>query len=139
MAESTATRRARFSYLEQHQKKTSTLNEPAPTLQRNEATKEEEESVPQVIKSEKQQGASLRLSIQPSEKMSNTVATELNRKQLNPGKNKTKHVGSVSSVKLAPGTFPLKPKLDPGGTSFTCPYCFLVYPAKEAKEENEWR
>lgn len=138
MAESIATRRARFLYLEQHQKKTSTLNEPAPALQQNEATEEEEESVLPAIEPGQQQAASLGPSVQPSVVLSNTVVTKLDPRRLNPARNKMKRAESVSSVKISTGTFPSIPKLDPGGTSFTCPYCFLVCPAKEASGQSQW-
>jgi hypothetical protein len=137
--QSIATRRVRFLYLEQHQKKTSTLNEPAPALQRNKATEEEEEeSVLLAIRPGQQQAASLGPSVQPCDVLSNTVVTKLDPKRLNPGQNKIKRAESVSSVKLSTGTFPSIPKLDPGGTSFTCPYCFLVCPAKEASGKSQW-
>lgn len=54
MAESVATRRLRFLYLERHQKKTSTLNKPASALQENEAP-EDEETVPAAIQLAQQQ------------------------------------------------------------------------------------
>lgn len=146
MAKATAMRRARFFYLEQHQKKTSTLNNPAPALQQNEAP-DEEEDAPQEIEPEPEQEATvlppqqdnLGRSIQPSVMLSNTVVTKLDPKRLHPAQNKPKDAESVLSVKVSTGTFPSIPKLDPGGTSFTCPYCFLVCPAKEASGENQWK
>ncbi|RSL41640.1 hypothetical protein CEP54_015754 [Fusarium duplospermum] len=144
MAESIATRRARFLYLEQHQKKTSTLNEPAPTLQQ--MAPEEEEYTPPAIQPEQQQAATvlppqkdhLGPSVRASVMLSATDRTELDLKQVQAAPNKTKRAESVSSVKIAMGTLPSIPKLDPGGLSFTCPYCFLVCPAKEASGQKQW-
>lgn len=143
MAESIATRRMRFRYLELHQKKTSTLNEPAPALQQKEAALETEEDtlpafqpVPQDAARNphpKQENMNLGKSV-----LSNTVVTKLDPKQLHPAQNKAHRSESVSSVKISSGKFPSRPRLDPGGASFTCPYCFLVCPAKEASGQNQW-
>lgn len=144
MAESIATRRARFLYLEQHQKKTSTLNERAPDLQRTEAPKDEE-NTPPTMQPEQQQAAimlppqsNLGPSVQPSVMLSATDRTKLDLKQLQTIQKNTKRAESVSSVKISMGTIPSMPKLHPGGASFTCPYCFLVCPAKEASGQNRW-
>lgn len=144
MAESIATRRARFLYLEQHQKKTSTLNKPAPDLQGTEAPKDEE-NTPPTIQPGHQQAAimlppqsNLGLSVQPSVVLSATDRTKLDLKQLQTIQKNTKRAESVSSVKISTGTLPSIPKLDPGGTSFTCPYCFLVCPAREASGQTQW-
>ncbi|KAI0881979.1 uncharacterized protein GGS22DRAFT_171263 [Annulohypoxylon maeteangense] len=140
MAESIATRRMRFSYLEQHQKKTSTLNEPAPELRQDEAIGKEEESALPMIELAQQRVADLGLRVrpQPSVVLSTTVVTKLDPKGLNPAQNKLKRTESVSSVKISTGKFPSIPKLDPGRASFTCPYCFLVCPAKEASGQSQW-
>ncbi|KAL2678788.1 hypothetical protein Neosp_009539 [[Neocosmospora] mangrovei] len=58
MAESIATRRARFLYLEQHQKKTSILNEPSPEPQQIEAPEVEEDTLP-IVEPEQQKPATV--------------------------------------------------------------------------------
>ncbi|KAI1453987.1 hypothetical protein F4805DRAFT_441186 [Annulohypoxylon moriforme] len=140
MAESIATRRTRFSYLEQHQKKTSTLNEPAPELQQDETNERKEGTALPKIELAQQRIANLesRMRPQPSIVLSATAVTKLDLRGLNPTKNKLKRTESVSSVKISTGKFPSMPKLDSGHTSFTCPYCFLVCPAKEASGESQW-
>ncbi|KAI0446278.1 hypothetical protein F4803DRAFT_568292 [Xylaria telfairii] len=138
MVVSIVTRRARFLYLEQHQKKTSTLNEPAPELPQNKAAKKEEEMILPTTRHGQKKAAYSMLITQPSEVLSNTVVTKLDLKRLNLDPNKTRSAESVSSAKISTGTFPSVPKLDPGGISFTCPYCFLVCPAKEASGQSQW-
>ncbi|KAK2032674.1 hypothetical protein LX32DRAFT_167054 [Colletotrichum zoysiae] len=139
MAESIATRRMRFRYLELHQKKTSTLTEPIPELQQKEALDAELplfESVPQpaaTIPAPKGVKMDSGKSV-----LSNTVLTKLDPKRLHPALNNAKRSESVSSVRISSGKFPSKPKLDSGGASFTCLYCFLVCPAKEANGQNQW-
>ncbi|KAI0543458.1 hypothetical protein F4679DRAFT_577614 [Xylaria curta] len=76
---------------------------------------------------------------QSSEVFSNTIVTKLDLKRLNPGWNKAQRAGSVASVQIPASRFPSIPKLDPGGISFTCPYCFLICPAKEASGQSQWR
>lgn len=146
MAESIATRRARFLYLEMHQKKTSTLNQPVPELQQNDIAHGDEdvgqdESGPSTG-SEQQQTTNLVLRptlkprVQQSEILSNTVNTKLDPQRLEPTPNK--RAESVSSVKISTNAFPPRPKLDPTGTSFSCPYCFMICPAKEISGQREW-
>ncbi|KAJ4315292.1 hypothetical protein N0V84_008448 [Fusarium piperis] len=131
MADSIATRRARFLYLEMHQKKASTLNEPAPVLQQDEMAKgeedmEEDESEP--LGPEQQQAPSIALQsmlkprVQQSEILSNTVDTNLDPQRLQP--TQEKRAESVSSVKSSTNAFPPRPKLDPT--------------AKEASGQREW-
>lgn len=43
---------------------------------------------------------------------------------------KTERPESVSFVQVSHGEFPKMPDLDPGGLSFTCPYCLLVCPIR---------
>ncbi|KAI1173275.1 hypothetical protein F4777DRAFT_558292 [Nemania sp. FL0916] len=141
---SIATRRLRFQYLEQHMRKTSTLIGSTKTLHWNKNIKEDggegegEESVLSVNNQGKQHLANVEPSTRRGEALSSTVPTKLDRVQFIPDQNKFKPAESVSSVKISTGTFPPKPKLNPGGTSFTCPYCFIVFPAKEASGTNEW-
>ncbi|KAI1739865.1 hypothetical protein F4680DRAFT_126310 [Xylaria scruposa] len=137
-AVSIATRRARFLYLEQHQKKISTLNEPAPELHPNEVTGDEQE-ISSVLHPKLKRAGSSRSVVQPSEVLSSTIVTKLDLKQPNPNWNKIQRAESVSSVKIPTSAFPSIPKLDPGGTSFTCPYCLLVCPAKEGSGHSQWR
>ncbi|KAM0414538.1 hypothetical protein ACHAPT_013618 [Fusarium lateritium] len=143
MAQSIATRRARFSYLEKHQKKISTLSEPAPTLQQNEVKVDEEFQVPSPVEQHQArkvvspQNCYLDTNIDPSAILSNTIVTKLDLKRIEPTQDK--RAESVTSVKISTGKFPSMPRLDTTGTSFTCPYCFLVHPAKEAGGETQWR
>ncbi|RSL95715.1 hypothetical protein CDV31_013773 [Fusarium ambrosium] len=115
MAESIATRRARFLYLEQHQKKTSTLNEPAPALEQKEDIIQEipsgQQQSPMVLPP--QQG-NLGPSLQPSVILSTTDVTKLDLKQPQPAQKSAKRAESVSSVKISMGTIPSIPTLDTG-------------------------
>ncbi|KAK1965186.1 hypothetical protein LY78DRAFT_107567 [Colletotrichum sublineola] len=133
MAESVATRRARFLYLEEHQENISTLNEPAPMPQQKEGYGEKEKlgALPVVQPGQQQQGT-VRPSVQSSVIQSTKTVTKLDPEKLYPARSNIKPAESVSSVKIPINKFPLPPTLDPGGTSFTCPYCFLVCPAIEA-------
>ncbi|UKZ64246.1 uncharacterized protein TrAtP1_005465 [Trichoderma atroviride] len=142
MARSVATRRIRFLYLNRHQKKISTLGKTAPVLQRE----------PEPIEADPAQAASpagyqetrdiaspslrTRTGINPSIILSNTIATKLDIKNLHPAQNK--RAESVTSVVIPTGTFPSIPKMDSTGTSFTCPFCFLICPAEEAKGKKQW-
>lgn len=78
--------------------------------------------------------------MQPSVIPSNTVDTRLDPRRLHPqeAKEHAESVSSVLSAKLSTGSFPPIPKLDPGGVSFSCPYCFLVCPAEEASGQSQW-
>ncbi|KAM5374731.1 hypothetical protein ACJZ2D_006375 [Fusarium nematophilum] len=143
MAQSIATRRARFSYLETHQKKVSTLSEPAPVLQPKESVIDEMPQVaspagqPQARNTAAPQPWYLEANMDPSVVLSNTVVTKLDprRMQALP----PKRAESVLSIQIGTGTFPSIPKLDSTGTSFTCPYCFLVCPAKEVSSQTQWK
>ncbi|KAI5925583.1 hypothetical protein F4810DRAFT_659187 [Camillea tinctor] len=138
MAESIATRRMRFLYHEKHQKKTSTLNEPPPVLQPKEIAEEDGSNLLPTIQWGKQHVANLGPSMQPSHVLSSTVATNLDLKLLDPSSNNIERAESVSSIKIPIDAFPSIPKLDPGGISFSCPYCFLICPAQEASGQRQW-
>lgn len=64
---------------------------------------------------------------------------ELVRVDHTPEPDQNERAESVVSVEIPTGTFPSAPKLDPTGSSFTCPFCFLICPAEEAKREKQWR
>ncbi|KAK2009326.1 hypothetical protein LZ32DRAFT_620768 [Colletotrichum eremochloae] len=89
------------------------------------------------VQSGQRQGTA-RPSVQPSATLSTTTVTKLDPKKLYPARNNTKLAESVSSVKIPFNKFPTPPKFDSGGTSFTCPYCFLVCPVKEASGPDQW-
>ncbi|RSL81917.1 hypothetical protein CEP51_005513 [Fusarium floridanum] len=115
MAESIATRRARFSYLEQHQKKTSTLNEPAPEMQQIGAPEDEQTTLPKIQLGQQQEAilstpqGNLRPNAQPSVMLSVTDRTKLDPLQT---VHNTKRAESVSSIKISMGKLPSMPKLD---------------------------
>lgn len=142
MAESIATRRTRFSYLKLHQEKMSTLNDPAPALHQH------QNEAPHPSRTGQQHLEIARFMplqqdvtgprYQPSVMLSNTSITKLDPALVQTPCTNTNRPESVSSVKISNGNLPAIPKLDPGGTSFTCPYCLLVCPAKEASGEKEW-
>ncbi|KAL8376138.1 hypothetical protein RB595_007312 [Gaeumannomyces hyphopodioides] len=137
IAESIASRRIRFLYLERHQTKLSTLNQPAPALLPIQKQQESaEEHTAEYVGQSEPQRADMDLShsrAQPSIILSSTEVTNLDPKgfraaaQLKPARPE-----SVPSIQVSHGEFPKMPNLDPGGLSFTCPYCFLVCPIREA-------
>ncbi|UKZ79253.1 hypothetical protein TrVFT333_007003 [Trichoderma virens FT-333] len=127
MAESIATRRIRFLFLEQHREKTSTLGEPATALKKQEPEPMEGENA-QVAPPAVHQVATGDItpikrnpdpSTQPSVVLSPTVVKlEVEKSQ----PTQDQHVKFVSSAKYSTAM----------GASFTCPYCFLVCPLDEA-------
>ncbi|KAJ4123170.1 hypothetical protein NW768_009698 [Fusarium equiseti] len=138
-AESIATRQMRFLYLEQHQKKTSTLTEPNPESQ-TQTIREQTGQLGQQqdTRSLPRQTGEQRLPVHPSVMLSDTERTKLDPKQFQADQRSLKRPESVSSVKLSTGNLPSKPKLSPDGTSFSCPYCFLVCPAREVSSKAQW-
>jgi hypothetical protein len=140
MAQSIATRRARFSYLNQHQQKISTLSKPA--IDGPQTMAERNRDAMLAPRSERQHpvGSDIRADYRrggaPSRILSNTIDTRLDMKRLN--ENATKRPGSVASVQILTDDYPKMPKISPVDNSFTCPYCCLIYPASEAASEKEW-
>ncbi|KIL92993.1 hypothetical protein FAVG1_04174 [Fusarium avenaceum] len=140
MAESIATRRVRFMYLEKHQNKLSTLSSPEPALQDSKRIGQDTiySAQPQ-LGSQKAEGLpTLEPRAQFSQILSNTVTTKYNTKDIRPIQKAPERGGSVASVVLNSALPPI-PKLDPGGASFTCPFCFLVCPANEARGYERWK
>ncbi|KAF5005981.1 hypothetical protein FDECE_7607 [Fusarium decemcellulare] len=143
LAQSISTRRARFSYLEKHQKKVSALTKPAPTLQTNKAKTDEKPSAPPPVKQHQTdnfvptQSFELGANIVSRARLPKTMVTKPDPKQIKPVRDNSTE--SVTSVKISTGNPPSRPKLDPTATSFTCPYCFLVCPATEVDGEAQWR
>ncbi|EJT76427.1 hypothetical protein GGTG_06346 [Gaeumannomyces tritici R3-111a-1] len=71
--------------------------------------------------------------VQPSIILSSTEVTALDPEELRTADwFKAERPESVSSIQVSHGEFPKMPDLDPGGLSFTCPYCFLVFPIRGA-------
>ncbi|CAJ0549768.1 Ff.00g033810.m01.CDS01 [Fusarium sp. VM40] len=140
MAESIATRRVRFMYLEKHQNKLSTLSSPEPPLQDSKRIAEHTiySAQPQ-LGSQNAEGLP---TFEPralfSQILSETVPTEYNTKEIRPIQKAPERGGSVASVVLNSALPPI-PKLDPGGASFACPFCFLVCPANEARGYERWK
>ncbi|KLU81030.1 hypothetical protein MAPG_00125 [Magnaporthiopsis poae ATCC 64411] len=137
IAESIASRRIRFLYLERHQMKISTLNQPAPTLLpiRQQQESSEKHAAEFAGQSEPQRTDMdlAHSSVQPSIILSSTEITKLEPKGLRAAAQfKAERAESVSSIQVSHGEFPKMPNLDPGGLSFTCPYCLLVCPVREA-------
>ncbi|KAF7517070.1 hypothetical protein G7054_g13929 [Neopestalotiopsis clavispora] len=138
-AESIGTRRARFMYLMQHQTKTSKYEKPSPAPQRNDADEEEDNALNQdhVIdiptSQHVDQQPSVRVSLRTSAGLSNTTVTGLD-----PSPRTLKRAESVTSITASVGELPSRPKIAPGASSFTCPYCFLVFPANEFIVQNQW-
>lgn len=141
-AESIATRRTRFSYLEQHKEKVSTLIKPVPKLQQI-----ENKPVPEIQEDEQptigvspshQDNREQKSEIQPS---SYTVSPELDQTEPHvPPQNDMKRTESVMSAKVSSDQeFPSIPELVNGRTSFSCPFCLLECPAKEASDQKQWR
>lgn len=139
MAESIGTRRARFMYLMQHQIKTSKSDKQSSAPPRNNVQEEEgsastQEEVTNVpIPQHVDQQPSLRASLRTSAVLSSTTVTGLDPNPRNP-----KRAESVSSIRATVGKLPSRPKLAPGATSFTCPYCFLVFPVSEFSGQSQW-
>lgn len=140
MAESIATRRVRFMYLEKHQNKLSTLNSPEPALQDSKRIAEDMiYSAQPELGSQKAEGLpTLEPRAQFSQILSNIVTTKYNTREIRPLQRAPEREGSVASVVLNSALPPI-PKLDPGGASFTCPFCFLVCPANEARGYERWK
>ncbi|KAM0552645.1 hypothetical protein ACHAPJ_007742 [Fusarium lateritium] len=144
MAESIATRRIRFLYLKKHQNKLSTLNNPEPALQDSKRVGQDTTNPAQSqLGNQKAEGLPTHeppkaTGVQSSQILSNTVTTKYNTKEIRPIQEAAERGGSVSSVVLN-STLPPIPKLDPGYTSFTCPFCFLVCPASEARGYERWK
>lgn len=144
MAQSVARRRIRFLYLERHQKKVSTLGEAIPALQTEPepmkagqtqaASPAGYQEARDVVSSSQRNEA---MGINLSTIMSKTIATKLDMKNLHPAQNK--RAESVISVEIPTGTFPSMPKMDSTGTSFACPFCFLICPAEEANGVKKWQ
>jgi hypothetical protein len=144
MAESIATRRVRFLYLEKHQNKLSTLKGPEPASQNSKGIGLDTTNAghPQ-LGNQKAEGLPTfqqpdATGAQFSQILSNTVTTKYNTKEIRPIQKAAERGGSVASVVLNSALPPI-PKLDPGGTSFTCPFCFLVCPASEARGYERWK
>jgi hypothetical protein len=144
MAESIATRRVRFLYLEKHQNKLSTLKGPEPALQNSKGIGLDTTNAahPQ-LGNQKAEGLPTfqqpnATGAQFSQILSNTVTTKYNTKEIRPIQKAAERGGSVASVVLNSALPPI-PKLDSGGTSFTCPFCFLVCPASEARGYERWK
>lgn len=140
IAESIAARRIRFLYLERHQMKVSTLSQPLtghlPSRQHDSL---ESGSAPQQsqIGPQKVNVDSPHRSYQPSAVLSTTEVTKLEPKGLRAAVQvKAERPESVSSVQVSNVEFPKIPKVDPGGASFTCPYCLLVYPVEDEEDHG---
>lgn len=138
IAESIASRRIRFLYLERHQMKISTMNQSAPALsprqQQHAAT--DKPAVECLGQSEPRRDL-LQSGIQPSIIMSTTEITKIQPKDLRGAAQiKPERPESVYSIQISHGEFPQMPKLDEGGLSFTCPYCLLVCPIREVGHSN---
>ncbi|CEJ94647.1 hypothetical protein VHEMI10166 [[Torrubiella] hemipterigena] len=136
MAKSIATRRARFSYLEQHQVKLQ-------AMETAEKPQEPQVSIPKAIKAavavmEEQETRlsppSLRSRAMPSlhqrTELSHTVATKIEM---------PKKAESVASVQIPIHSLPPIPIIDRITSSFKCPYCSLTCPSTEASSEEAWR
>ncbi|KAL4766966.1 hypothetical protein BDW60DRAFT_170629 [Aspergillus nidulans var. acristatus] len=140
MAQSIATRRARFAYLSQHQKKISTLSKPAvngPQIVAERTqdatpapTPERQQAVGPDIRADYKRGGA------PSRNLSSTTCTRLDTKRLIEAAGKRPE--SVASVQIPTSDYPRTPPINPVDNSFTCPYCCLIYPASEAANEKMW-
>lgn len=146
MAESVATRRLRFLYLEKHEeKKALALKKPEPDFEDDDVP-EEEDNAPSPFEPEQQQEhrnlpfrhCDPGPSVQPSVMLSNTVDTRLDPTRIRMDEKTPKRAESVASVKVSTGQLPPIPRLNPCGTSFFCPYCFVVCPAEEASGQRQW-
>lgn len=138
--ESIATRLARFSYLEQHSEKISTLIEPAPVPQQilNERIPVfQRDHHPTISSSLHQDTGEQQSKVQAS---SDSLPTRLDPIRPPPPQNITKRPESAMSIKLSSGIeFPSIPSLSNQGTFFSCPYCLMECPAKEASGNKQWR
>lgn len=135
MAESIATRRSRFLYVKQHQRKTSAFNYPqhAPQAQVNyeeayplrQSPDPDNElpvlSIPQILEP----------SVVSSTILSDTVVTKLDQNRLQAIREDRPE--TVASAYLSQSGFPIPPKVCSTETSFLCPYCCLERPTKEAR------
>lgn len=142
LAESIGTRRARFAYVHQHQRKISTLpSRPKPDEVPTDDF-EEKQSPPTIVLSpppldEIVSDHGTRTLMAPSEILSATVKTRLVvDKMAQSGVNKPE---SVVSVRTPTRELPRRPRVDVETDSFTCDYCCLIFPASDFASEEQWQ
>ncbi|KAH6697367.1 hypothetical protein F5X68DRAFT_226746 [Plectosphaerella plurivora] len=150
IAESIATRRSRFAYLNEHQKKLSTLNTPVPARTRPEEEAPVASLVPPTSSTPHHQGnfasgtfprgeTFSQSPVAGSVMLSNTIDTRLNTIPIRDAESSMNRPESVTSVKIPVGGLPPKPRIDHSSASFLCPYCCLIYPASEIATDEGWK
>ncbi|EHK21510.1 uncharacterized protein TRIVIDRAFT_201921 [Trichoderma virens Gv29-8] len=135
MVESIATRRIRFLFIEQHHKTTSIQGEPATAFQKKEPKPCEGESAQAVPPADRQEVirggiTPIKCYLDPSTQPSVIPSLTFTKLETeNPQPAQGQHVDSVSSAEYSTA-------IDPTCASFTCPYCFLIYPLEEASRPS---